>query len=98
MDLNELLKTSPEGLAELQFKELKSHVLHVLDRAQEYVRSENFDKAVGMCLYSPAGDGHGSDNNFIDFAPKGNNDGWDFVEVCEKLNQLKELFHPKKKK
>lgn len=98
MDLNELLKTSPEGLAELQFKELKKHVIGVLMRAKDAVDRDDFTQASVMCCYSPAGDECGTDHDFINFAPKGNKDEWDFAEVCEKLHQLKELFNPKKKK
>lgn len=85
MNLEELLNTTPEELAKLQFKELKSAAIATLQKVIDQLERDRFDLvATG---FSPAGDGMGEDNSYISFKhihPKLEDIG-DVLEILESL-------------
>ena len=91
MDIKELLNTRPEQLAEKQFVALKGYSIGMLKSVVKLLETEQFDEARKYLAESPAGDGYGLDNSYIDFNFIGNG-GDDISEVIDKLEQLKSLM------
>lgn len=55
--LEELMKTTPETLANMQIKALKEHIIEILDKVRECVLNEDFDTLENLTFRS--GDGWG---------------------------------------
>lgn len=77
---------SPRDLAREKYIAYKAYIRDVFMKCAECVGKEQFQKIVDMTASSPAGDGYGKDNRFIDFgfdeAPK---------DIFEALNHLEFL-------
>lgn len=87
MNTREFLKLSPEELAKKQFEVLKQKVVERLDEISSNIEKNNFDKIFGMLAYSPAGDDHGADNEFIYFGDI-DESCIDINDVLKKINQI----------
>jgi uncharacterized protein (UPF0297 family) len=94
MKLEQLLKTTPETLAIEQHDALKAHVINVLESTLQAVRDEYYNAIQKMTMDSPAGDGMGCDNNFINFGYE-DNKPLDIYEVMERLIELKKIAKKK---
>lgn len=94
MELHELMNTNPDTLAVKQRDALKEHILRKLTKVREAVQAENFALVESMTSFSAAGDGHGSDNHFIDFSY--NNQPKDIMEICDELKRLNEIIASRK--
>jgi hypothetical protein len=98
MELSELLDTSPETLAIAQKKALSAHVCARLSQIMDAIHQGRYDEVRKLTFESPAGDGMGSDNTCIDFAPAqitkhgAYPDVWDIGVVLAKLQQLDEVI------
>lgn len=66
MDLKKLLSTTPETLAREQYDALRVAVVHRLGVLQGHISRGTLEAAREMLMTSPAGDGHGCDNQTID--------------------------------
>lgn len=93
IQLQELMGTSPEKLAQLQHDKLQKHVLDIIDSVRDRVAKGDYSELTGtsnILEYSPSGDAYGKDNHFVDF---GYVDGYDLdiAEVCEKLEALQTI-------
>jgi hypothetical protein len=95
MKLEQLLKTTPETLAVEQHDALKAHVINVLERTLNAVRDEYYTAVSNFAQFSPAGDGMGYDNHFINFGYN-EKEPLDIVEVMERLIELKKIAKKKK--
>jgi hypothetical protein len=87
MELGTLMSTKPEDLAELQYQQLNKHIIRILEQVTNYVRNESYDEIKKMLSHSPAGDGYGLDNDFINFTYL-DTESMDILEVIEKLERL----------
>lgn len=93
MELKDLLKLEPEGLARSQHKALKEHTIEFIKEVLKLIQSEEYDKIYSRTAFrtneqgtGPTGD-HG---RFIDFDIYESDQGEDIVERIEKLAELKE--------
>lgn len=82
-------KFNPRALAQEQADAYRKYIIGVLDEIKTKVSEQEYSDVEPMTAFSPAGDGYGTDNNFIDF-------GFDSKkrDIMEALNYLKylELF------
>jgi hypothetical protein len=95
MKLEQLLKTTPETLAVEQHDALKAHVINVLELTLKAVKDEYYTAVNNFAQFSPAGDGMGCDNYFINFGYE-DNKPLDICDVMERLIELKKIAKKKK--
>ncbi len=88
MNIKEIMQTTPEDLAILQFNTLEKAALDILQEMSIAIQSRNYSKAASMTGYSPSGDGYGCDNSYINFSETSCED---IGEVLERLEQLYKL-------
>lgn len=101
MDLKKLLKITPETLAKEQHDALRDACIDRLESIIKLLRSGEYDKVNGMLGFSPAGDGHGTDNHYIDFEdllPDADQNGVDISTVLSKLKRLEGIIVNAQKK
>lgn len=96
MNINELLSTTPENLADKQFNAVKEHAIQILEKVISHLKKDEFEEVKSMTNFSPSGDGMGCDNSFIDF--KLNSDDKDGTDICQVIDILKSLNEIKGKK
>lgn len=93
MPLEEILSIDPENIKQKQHDILKGFVVNRLKEITEIIENEEYDKVNPYLNHSPAGDGYGTDKDFIDFSisekQRKNNYGTDISEVIDKLKGLK---------
>jgi hypothetical protein len=94
MKLEQLLKTTPETLAVEQHAALKEHVIKVLESTLQAVKDEYYSAIQELTIDSPAGDGYGCNNNFINFGYN-EKDPLDICDVMERLIELKKIAKKK---
>ena len=91
MEIDEIMKIDVSNLAETQFNALKKHVIEKLVKVADIINRSRpgdsvVDKVEKMVSFSPAGDGYGLDNHFIDFGYGGEN--LDVIQVAENIEKL----------
>lgn len=93
VNLSELLRTSPQDLASLQYDALRTYVIQRLEKVTQLIRDEQLDQAIEMCFYSPSGDGYGRDDRCLSFdeAFPDDHNGIGLGDVLAKLEQLKKI-------
>lgn len=91
-NIQEILSIDVDNLKDKQYKALKNHVTDVLNKFLHNLENDDLKACFDMLDYSPAGDGYGCDNNFIDFkwesAPDVR-DGYDIGVLLDMLAKLK---------
>lgn len=87
-NLRKFLQTKPENLAEQQHIMLKEFVVERLQKIIDLIDKEEYVDVLKMTAFSPAGDGYGQDNSYIDFSDVFGVEA-DIEVVIEKLQQLK---------
>ena len=85
MNINELLRTTPQTLADEQYKALLQDTLTVLDDLKSALNRRDWTAIDNMIDFSGSGDGYGNDNHFIAFACG------DILETVEKLQELDKI-------
>jgi hypothetical protein len=85
--LNEL-GMAPKDIATLQHKKLKDYAVSKLRQVADLLEAEMFDDIRGYLANSPAGDGYGSDNEYINFGGLHDTD-MDIGELMTTLKMLK---------
>lgn len=85
MNLNDLLATTPESLADMQYKALRNNVVSQLDTLKELIIAGDFDGVAEMVEYSHSGGSVGKDSYYIVFACG------DIGETCAKLESLAKI-------
>jgi hypothetical protein len=95
MKLEQLLKTTPETLALEQHAALKAHVITVLKSTTKAVEGEHYIAVQKSTINSPAGDGYGCDNNFINFGYD-EKEPLDIYQLMERLIELKKIIKNEK--
>ena len=94
MDVNEIFKLDVSNLAAAQHKALDAHVKNIIKQVIDIIVEERYDDIEELCSWSPAGDGYGCDNYYINFGLKGSDvpehlTHLDIVQVCQLLQHLK---------
>lgn len=93
MSLEELMAIEPDNIKQKQHDALKGFVVNRLKEVTEIIENEEYDKVNPYLNHSPAGDGYGTDKDFIDFSmsekQRQDNYGTDISEVIDKLKELK---------
>lgn len=88
--LAELMGTSVKTLAQKQRAALTSHCLAILDLIWDALQREDYPTIWVMLEDSPAGDGMGCDNDFINFAWQDEKDKpLDLGDILSMLEALK---------
>jgi hypothetical protein len=67
MNLKELMKVDVENLRLKQNEAIKEHIISTLHQVITLVSKDKFKEVEQLLEHSPAGDGMGSENNFINF-------------------------------
>lgn len=67
-DLKQLLATDTHTLRTLQYNKLREFVVQRLHLLAARVEDKEYNLALSMLAFSPAGDGMGSDNHYLDFS------------------------------
>jgi hypothetical protein len=97
MKLEQLLKTTPETLAMEQYAALKEHTIKTLNTVIKAIENDaDYPVIQEMTAYSPAGDGMGCDNSFINFGFS-EKEPLDIMEVVGRLEELRTISKKKKK-
>lgn len=92
MNLEELMKTTPETLANEQYSALSEHVRKVLRKIDQIVEYGTYKEMDALLFYSPSGDCMGSDNQCINFGYKKEKGSClDIAEVVGELIRLQKL-------
>jgi len=89
IELNDLMKLRPEDLAKKQHDTLKAVVIEKLENIVNIIAGERYKEIGELCESSPAGDGYGRDNMYIDFSY--NEYEADITDVVDKLMGLKKI-------
>lgn len=92
MNTQDVMAMTPETLAIEQKKLLKLTSIRILKQMQDYLKKEDWESAENMLGFSPAGDGMGDENHFIDFADA-LFDGADIGNVIERLKDLDTIIN-----
>lgn len=92
VDIKEMLSLKPENLAAQQHEALKQYVVQKIKDFNQLINSEKYEEALNLLANSPAGDGYGCDNEYLDFSETGSED------IGCILRKLKSLQHMSKKK
>lgn len=87
MDIKDIMEIDVENLKHKQLEALKKHVMDRLNEIINLVINEEFDEVEKYLKYSPAGDGYGCDNYFIDFSYV-DGEEMDLSELLYKMKQL----------
>lgn len=99
---NELVENLIEaGISEYEAKslcnkrykeELKKGTLEILNKIINFIKEDKIKEAEGMLAFSPAGDGYGFDNYFIDFSslfPE-HDERFSSIDISDVLRKLKD--------
>jgi len=87
-NLMKIMGIEPHNIASSQLNALEQHAVSILKTVIRNLSTGNYDSIEAMTSHSPAGDGYGLDNNYIDFGYDGEN-SIDIYELCQKLKSLK---------
>lgn len=89
-----ILDVDINTLQEEQLKELKRHIIEVLNNIAKAIEKEDFKFIKDNMEFSPAGDGYGEDNHFIDFSWGGPT--MDIGDIVEKMEGLRKTINSRK--
>ena len=76
-----------ENLKEKQYEFLKGHTLNILEGIIDDLKKDKFDDIKKKMKFSPAGDGYGSDNFYINFSY--NETSMDLLDIIDEMEELK---------
>lgn len=93
MEIKELLAASPQDLALRQHDALLAYAIKRLEEVIKMLKEGQYEELAAELESSPAGDGHGSDNDFIPF------DILEYrrVDIQEDIGQVLSLLIQKRK-
>lgn len=86
--VREIMDIDIYNLAEKQHDTLKEFTIGKLKRIGELIANEEYDKVKNMLAFSPAGDGYGCDNYYINLSFK-ENERMDIGDIIDLLENLK---------
>ena len=96
MNAKQLLETTPETLAQKQLQAVNDVVLAKLDRIKDLIIARKYQKVRDLLGSSPAGDGHGCDNEYIRFDEELGNNVDDMADVCDLMERLNKTINANK--
>lgn len=70
-----------------QYEFLKGHTLNILEGIIDDLKNDKFDDIRKKMKFSPAGDGYGSDNYYINFSY--NETSMDLLDIINKMEEFK---------
>lgn len=82
-----IMDISVENLKEKQYEFLKGHTLNILEGIIDDLKNDKFDDIKKKMKFSPAGDGYGSDNFYINFSY--NETSMDLLDIIDAMEELK---------
>lgn len=88
MHIKELMEIDVDNVIKKQHETLKNHVIGVLEDIIKLVKEEEYDKIINKIVYSPAGDGYGTNNFYINFSYYEDGEE-DIDEIIDRLKKLK---------
>lgn len=97
MSTTNILDIRPETLAREQETHLRLAAVNHLHEVADLIHIGNYAKAREYLDHSPAGDGYGRENDYIDFSsihPKLEDLG-DVIERLEELHKMAAVYEPK---
>lgn len=86
MNIKDIMEIDVENLKEKQLTALKSHVTNRLIAIIAHIENNEFEEVKKYLVYSPAGDGYGCDNYYINFAY--DEEELDLQEILDKMEYL----------
>lgn len=93
INLETIMQTTPEDLAELQEEQLRDAVCERLKHIFNSIRNKEYQNVLTYLESSPAGDGYGLDNKYIDFSYLLGDDA-DISDVITRLITLNKINNP----
>lgn len=94
-EIKQLMEVTPENLAQKQYDALKKHVIDKLKSIADLVKQSRWKDIEKELQDSPAGDGYGRDNKYIDFSWAEGSKGYDISEVIDHLQNLEKILNKK---
>jgi hypothetical protein len=67
MDIKDIMKLDINNLKKQKHEILTKHAIKILSDIIQHLKKGDYSKIEEMLAYSPAGDGMGCENHFIDF-------------------------------
>lgn len=86
-NLDDIMSINVDNLKQKQLAALKAHVLAKLSQIHILIGQNKFNEVKEYLIHSPAGDGYGDDNYYINF-------GWELnsnLDLCEVLEKMEGL-------
>ncbi len=96
--LSELMDTDVSTLATKQKQALMEHAIGVLNRVIDRIRGEHWEAVKSMLSHSPAGDGMGCSNDFIDFSWDERNAGGNRIDEPLDLGDVIDMLQDLERK
>jgi len=88
-DIKDLMSVNIDNLREKQHEALETHTLAILKQVHGLLKAGKYDEVMKMTEESPAGDGYGQDNTFINFTYDHEAQGaMDIGEIVARLRAL----------
>lgn len=90
MDIKEIMSIDVNNLKQKQFEIMKKHVLQKIKHVEDLIKANKFEELQNELVFSPSGDGYGTDSHHVDFAYDDNSaESLDLDDVLEILISLK---------
>lgn len=94
LELADLLTIDTTTLRQRQADALKQHVIEKLEKVINLMKLGQLDKVKEETAFSPAGDGWGVDNYFINFGISELGEKWEYLDIVEICNKIQALEGP----
>lgn len=90
-EVGEIMKMTPEDVAQVQHTALKEHAINTLMNVVKLIEAEDYEAIDDVIKWSPSGGEQGTDKHFIDFTydPLMKEEGTDISHVLDELLRLK---------
>lgn len=91
-EVQEYLRTSgvsEKEINKIKFTKLKEFAVKRLQNIANLIENDKFEEIPKFTAFSPAGDGMGCDNNYIDFSEIAGYASLDILELSNELQNLK---------
>lgn len=76
-------------IAKIKYNKLKYKSIEILENVIDLIKNDDLTKISKYVAYSPAGDGYGCENNYIDFGHIIGNEGLDIIDLVSILEDLR---------
>ena len=76
-------------ISKIKYNKLKEKSIELLEYITDLIKNDSFTKISEYVAYSPAGDGYGCENNYINFGNIIGDGDLDIVDLASMLEDLK---------